>query len=55
MTNRDYDSIERTFANLLSSVSTDFSDEELKEIRDFLDVTEYDLALQTFVDIAEIA
>lgn len=51
MTNRNYDSIERAFTDLLDSVSTDFSDEELKEIRDFLDVTEYGLALQTFVDI----
>ena len=51
MTSRNYDAIERSFTDLLDSVSTDFSGEELREIRDFIDVTEYGLALQTFVDI----
>lgn len=51
MANRNYDAIERTFTDLLDSVSTGFSEEELREIREFLDATEYGLALQTFIDV----
>lgn len=51
MTSSNYDAIERSFTDLLDSVLTDFSGEELSEIRNLIDVTEYGLALQTFVDI----
>ena len=51
MANRNYDAIERFFADLLDSVSTELSEGELREIREFLDATEYGLALQTFIDI----
>lgn len=51
MENRNYDAIERSFTDLLDSVSTGFSEEELREIREFPDATEYGLALQTFIDV----
>jgi len=51
MANPNYDAIERIFTDLLGSISTEFSEEELQEIREFLDATEYGLALQTFIDV----
>ena len=51
MANRKYAALERCFTDLLDVVSAELSEGELREIRDFLDVTEFGLALQTFVDI----
>lgn len=51
MLNHNYDAIQRNFTDLLESVLTEFSEEELREIREFLDATEYGLALQTFIDV----
>jgi len=51
MGNFNYDIIENSFVELLASVTTSFSEEELREIRELLENVEYGLALQIFVDI----
>lgn len=43
--------VEQKFEDLLSGLSTTFSERETKEVRHFLDVNEYGLALETVCDI----
>ena len=47
----NHDHIENLFKQLFHQVSNLFSTEELNEVNEFLDVGEYGLALETFIDI----
>lgn len=47
----DFDEIEMLFAKLLVTVGHILSESELAEIRSFIDVGEYGVALETAVDI----
>lgn len=47
----DFDEIEALFAKLLAAAGHVLSKSELAEIRSFIDVGEYGLALETAVDI----
>ena len=49
----NYDVIEKRFDQLLAVAASSFTDAELKEVRDFLEVKEYGLALETFIDIVK--
>lgn len=49
----NYDAIEKRFEQLLSVMASSCTDTELKEVRDFLEVSEYGLALETFIDIVK--
>lgn len=53
MSTLNYDAIEKQFSVLLQILANSFSDDEMKEISDFIEVGEYGLALQTFVDIVK--
>ena len=53
MASFNYDPIEKQFEQLLTTVTGTFTNAELKEVRDFLEVGEYGLALQTFIDIVK--
>ena len=53
MTAFNYNVIEKRFDDLLAFAASSFTDTELKEIRDFLEVREYGLALETFIDIVK--
>lgn len=46
-----FDEIEALFAKLLAAAEHVFSESELAEIRSFIDVGEYGLALETAIDI----
>ena len=47
----DYQEIEALFSQLLSEDSSSLSESEIAEVREFVDVGEYGLALETRVDI----
>lgn len=49
----DFQYIEKLFLQLLALLKFVFSDSESNEIKEFIDVGEYGLALQTLVDIIE--
>lgn len=51
MTATDFVKVEDLLLKLLASVEQAFSQEELKEVQDFIDAGEYGLALETFSDI----
>lgn len=51
MTKFSLETIDPLFGELLLSVASVFSEKELYEVSDFVEATEYGLALQTFVDI----
>lgn len=51
MSTFNYDAIEKLFEQLLVLIGGLFTTGELKEVRDFIEASEYGLALQTFVDI----
>jgi hypothetical protein len=51
MSKFNYTEHDRLFTELLVSVESVFSEKEANEVRDFVDVREYELALQTLVDI----
>jgi hypothetical protein len=51
MVNVNYDAIEHLFIELLDSVAAVFSEQELHEVREFIEANEYGIALQTFIDI----
>lgn len=47
----NFQAIESLFSNFLSEEECSFSESELAEVRKFIDVGEYGLALETLVDI----
>ena len=51
MMSADFQSIENLLFQLLASVDKTFDPKEKEEVQDFIDVGEYGLALETFVDI----
>ncbi|MBI3560398.1 MAG: MafI family immunity protein [Gammaproteobacteria bacterium] len=51
MKKEDYQHIEELLIRLLNMLVAIFSESELKEVQDFIDVGEYGLALETLVDI----
>lgn len=51
MINQNYNEIENLLLDLLNLVARIFSKNEIQEVQDFIDVGEYGLALETFVDI----
>ena len=53
MTVSNYDIIEKRFEQLLSFTASSFTDAEIKEVRDFVEVREYGLALETYIDIVK--
>ena len=49
--NVDFQGIEDLFLELMNSLSGIFSQLEIQEVQDFVDVGEYGLALETLVDV----
>ena len=47
----DFKYIESLLLQLLTSLTTTFTESELKEVQEFIDVGEYGLSLETLVDI----
>ena len=47
----DFTIVEQKFNSLLQAASTQLNSSELGEVRDFIRVGEYGLALETFIDI----
>lgn len=48
---RDFVKLERLLSGLITSVSGVFSQEEIEEVQSLIDVGEYGVALETFVDV----
>ncbi len=49
--NTDYDLIDKLLVSLLNQLNSVFSDLEILEIREFIDVGEYGIAVETVTDI----
>jgi len=49
----EYTRIEKLLVQLLNSSTASFTEEQKVDIREYIDVGEYGLALETFVDIVE--
>lgn len=47
----DFTKVENLFVDLFASSSANFSENEMQEVREFIDHGEYGLAIETFVDI----
>jgi|SaaInlStandDraft_7_1057024.scaffolds.fasta_scaffold53854_2 hypothetical protein len=47
----DFTHIIKLFSKLLNSVGKEFSEHEIIEVEDFINVEEYGLALETLIDI----
>lgn len=53
MTGVDFQYIEQLLLKLLMLLTTVFSESEITEVQEFIDVGEYGLALETLVDIID--
>ena len=51
--NQNYQNLENLLIRLLALLSEIFSNTEVKEVQEFIDVGEYGLALETLVDIVD--
>ena len=51
--NHNYKNLENLLVRLLALLSEKFSNTEVQEVQEFIDVGEYGLALETLVDIVD--